>query len=82
MIIQHLKTVEKEISESVVNKLQILLEKAKNGEITELLAIYKCTDGTWDNTSTETLHFSEWIGRLEITKLDWIAIMKDNRNEA
>ncbi len=80
-MITHLKTIEKQISETVIVKLEYLLEKAKAGEIAEIVVIYKCTDGTWDNKMTETMHFSEWIGRLERTKFEWLCKSEGLNNE-
>lgn len=66
-------TADEEIRAKVVAMLEEALEQAKRGEIDELFMILK-HPGTdeWSDRATETQHFSEWIGKLEVTKQTWI----------
>jgi hypothetical protein len=62
----------KEVQESIVRLLRRTLEEAERGEIDTVLIIASMPNGEWIDRASDTLKFSEAIGRLEITKLDWI----------
>jgi hypothetical protein len=71
-------TAEDDVRESVIRLLRKTLEEAEAGEVDSLVMIVGCPNGEWSDRASETVKFSEAIGRLEITKQDWIArFMRD-----
>lgn len=62
-----------EVRDNVIHLLRKTLAEAENGEITSAIMIFKNAAGEWINRCSETEQFSESIGRLEITKQEWIA---------
>lgn len=66
-------TASDEIRESVVKLLRKSLEEAENGDIVSVIMILRHPDGEWSDRCSATGAFSEDIGRLEITKQQWIA---------
>jgi hypothetical protein len=63
---------EDEVRDNVVKLLAGALEEARNGEITSVIVILQRADGDWSDRASDTLKFSEAIGRLEILKQEWI----------
>lgn len=61
-----------EIRESVLRLLRKTLAEAEAGEIDQVVIIARATDGTWVDRVSDTDTASELIGRLEITKQEWI----------
>lgn len=75
-------TASEEIKQSVVEKLEEILAQAKAGDITEFCMIIQHADpAEWSDISSMTKHIMTWVGRLEMTKLDWIAKYRENENE-
>lgn len=66
-------TANEEVRESVVRLLRWSLEQAEAGNVDTLIMILGHPDGEWSDKVSETVKFSEAIGRLEITKQEWIA---------
>ena len=62
-----------EVRESVVELLRKSLAEAAAGDITSAIVILRHADGEWTDRCSDTVTFSEDIGRLEITKQRWIA---------
>jgi hypothetical protein len=62
-----------EVRESVVRLLRDSLEQAERGEVDTVIIILGNPDGTWTDRCSETRKLSEAIGRMEITKHEWIA---------
>jgi hypothetical protein len=61
-----------EIRESVLRLLRKTLAEAEAGEIDQVVIIARCVDGDWIDRISDTDKASELIGRLEITKQEWI----------
>jgi hypothetical protein len=66
-------TADKEVQESILRLLREALEEAERGEIDNLIMIIGTPAGEWTDRASDTVKFSEAIGRLEITKQEWIA---------
>lgn len=62
-----------EVRESVTRLLKTSLDEAERGEIDTVIIILGHTDGEWSDRCSSTTKLSEAIGRLEITKQEWIA---------
>jgi len=62
-----------EARQSVIKLLRKTLEEAEAGQLQSVVMIIESVDGTWADRASETIKFSEAIGRLEITKQEWIA---------
>lgn len=75
------KPVEERIKAEVVQLLERYLEEAKRGEIKELFVIALHDNDEWTDRSTSTMHLNSWIGRMEITKLEWIELARRERKE-
>ena len=70
---------EDEVRESVLAVLQEMLGMAEAGVLNTVIVIAGRVDGDWMNRYSETVCFSEAIGRLEITKQEWVKnYMKEN----
>lgn len=65
-------TVEDEVRASVVELLSVRLAEAKAGDISTVVIITRSASGEWDDCASNTEHFSESVGRLEIIKHRWI----------
>lgn len=65
-------TAAEEVKASVVKLLRNALELAETGEIESVVLILGHTSGEWTDQVSETVKFSEAVGRLEITKQEWI----------
>jgi len=61
-----------EVRESIVAILRATLDEAKRGELDCIVVIARSVDGEWFNRCSEVVGFSDAIGRLEITKQEWI----------
>lgn len=72
-------TADAEVKASVLRVLRETLEQAERGEIDCVVMILGHPDGEWTDRTSETVKFSEAIGRLEITKSEWIAQYLRNR---
>lgn len=68
-----------EVQESVVRLLRDTLAEAEAGKITTVIIIIAHADGQWTDRCSDTEHFSDAIGRIEITKQEWIAQYLRNR---
>jgi hypothetical protein len=67
------------IRAEVIAMLEDALAEAKAGEIDELFMILKHPGGDeWSDRSTSTLNTTEWIGKLEVTKLSWSLKLLEN----
>jgi hypothetical protein len=62
-----------EVRESVVRLLRESLEQAERGEVDTVIIILSHPDGEWSDRCSNTDKLSTAIGRLEITKQEWIA---------
>lgn len=69
-----------EIRESVMRLLRDSLEQAERGEVDTVIIILGHPDGDWTNKSSYTDKLSAAIGRLEITKQEWIEKYLRNRD--
>lgn len=65
-------TVDEEVKANVVKVLRECLDMAERGEIDTVVVIMGLVNGEWVNRMSETLKYSEAIGRLEITKQEWV----------
>lgn len=65
-------TADEEVKESVIRLLRETLEQAEAGEVDSILMIVGSPSGEWLDKASETVKFSETIGRLEISKQEWI----------
>ena len=72
-----------EVRQNTIATLQEALKRAIAGEADECVVIlYRHTrDGTddWDNLTSYTTSITRWIGRLEVTKSDWIDVLNEYR---
>lgn len=67
-----------EIRQEVIELLEETLAEARAGEISEIMLIIQHPGKDWSQRSSDTMDgILKWIGRLEITKLDWIAKLKE-----
>lgn len=65
--------IDEQIREDVTLLLRETLAQAERGEIQSVAIILENTDGNWSNCVSDAMKFSDAIGRLEITKQEWIA---------
>jgi hypothetical protein len=65
-------TAKDDVRESVLRLLRKTLEEAEAGQVQSLTMIIEAPNGEWINRCSDTVKFSEAIGRLEITKQEWI----------
>jgi len=72
-------TASEEVKESVVRLLRDTLTEAEAGQIDCVAIIIGRVDGQWLDRCSTTMCFSEAIGRLEITKQEWIEQYLRNR---
>jgi hypothetical protein len=72
---------EDQVRESIVAILATALKEARNGEITSVIMILQHSDGDWSDRASETIKFTEAIGRLEILKQEWIAVYLADRDQ-
>lgn len=71
-----------DIKASVVKLLEELLVEAKAGDITELCILIQHADPReWSDRSSMTENIMGWVGRLELTKLDWIAKYREQDDQ-
>jgi hypothetical protein len=61
------------VNEFAVEMLQGFLDKAKNGEISELVVAAEMGDGSYLINHTPSLDIIKRIGMIELCKLDWFA---------
>lgn len=66
-------TADDDTKDSCVRLLRHALEQAESGQLTTVILIVEHVDGDWLNHVSETSNFSKAIGRLEITKAEWVA---------
>ena len=66
-------TASDEVRESVVKLLKETLADAEAGKIDTVIMILGHPDTEWSDRVSGTNRFSEAVGRLEITKQEWIA---------
>lgn len=66
-------TLADEIKAGVVKLARTVLEDAESGQASTLLVISVRPDGTWSREWSGTQEMAAMIGRLEITKQEWIA---------
>lgn len=69
-----------EVKESVVKLLEQTLKEANEGSITTIVMLIEYIDEDWADRISSTVNFSKAIGRLEITKQEWIDKYLRNRN--
>lgn len=62
-----------EVRESVIRLLRKTLDEAEAGDIDSIAMIIAAPNGEWIDRFSDTVKFSEAIGRLEITKQEWIS---------
>jgi len=71
-------SVSNEIRDSMIKLIEDLLEEAKAGDVTEVCILIQHADPKeWSDRSSMTENIMTWVGRLETTKLDWIAKYKE-----
>lgn len=66
-------TVAEEVRESVVRLLRGTLAEAEAGEVSTVVILVGHINGDWFSRCSDTEHFSEAVGRVEIIKQEWIA---------
>lgn len=66
-------TLPDEIRAGILKLLATCVEDAQAGNVETMLVIAVRPDGTWSREWSGTLDMSSMIGRLEITKQEWIA---------
>lgn len=71
-------TATEETRADVVTHLKRALAEAESGNVNEVLILMCHANGEWSNLSSRTESILKWVGRLEITKLDWIGLYKRN----
>lgn len=64
---------DEEVRESVVRLLRDSLEQAERGEVDTVIIILGHPDGEWSDRCSSTEKLSAAIGRIEITKQEWVA---------
>lgn len=74
-------TADAEVRDSVIGLLRRTLDDAEAGNITTLVMVLGHPDGEWSDRVSATNQLSEAIGRLEITKQEWIASYLKHRAE-
>lgn len=72
-------TADEEVRQSVVRLLQETLDEAVRGEIDTIVLILGHPDGDWSDKCSSTNKLSAAIGRLEITKHEWVVQYLKNR---
>lgn len=66
-------TVEENIKEDLVTMLELLLQEAKDGDITEAFILVQHPDKMlWSDRSSLMEYPTLWLGRLEVAKADLI----------
>jgi hypothetical protein len=73
-------TASDEVRESIIKVLRDTLNEAVAGEIRSVVVLAEYADGEWINRASDTLEFSKAIGRLEITKQEWVAQYLKNKD--
>jgi hypothetical protein len=71
-----------DVRESVTRLLRDSLEQAERGEVDTVIIILGHPDGEWSDRCSSTQKLSAAIGRLEITKQEWVAEYLRNRPNA
>lgn len=66
-------TLDDEIKEGAAKLARDVLADVEAGNVTTLLVIAVRPDGTWSREWSGTAEMAAMIGRLEITKQEWIA---------
>lgn len=66
-------TLPEEIKEGAVKLARAVLADVEAGNVSTLLVIAARPDGSWSREWSGTMEMAEMIGRLEITKQEWIA---------
>ena len=75
-------TAKEELRAEVIALLRDALEQAEAGDVDEVLILMRHPgDDEWSNLASETLGFAAWIGRIEITKLDWIEQYREHHRD-
>jgi hypothetical protein len=72
-------TADEEVQASIIKLLETTLVEAKAGELRSIIIIAAHVDNGWIDRASETLIFSEVIGRLEIMKQRWIKRYLDGK---
>lgn len=65
-------TTSEEIKAGIVQLLEVVLAEAEAGHISTMLIIAVHPDSTWSRECSGTVEMAAMIGRLEITKQEWI----------
>lgn len=68
-----------DVRESVVRLLRDSLAQAEAGDVDTVIIILSHPDGEWSDRCSDTEKLSEAIGRLEITKQEWVSQYLKNR---
>ncbi len=66
-------TLPDEIKAGILKLLATATEDAQSGGVSTMLIIAVRPDGTWSREWSGTMEMAGMIGRLEITKQEWIA---------
>ena len=66
-------TLPDEIRDAAIKLAKQVLEDVEAGNVTTLLVIAARPDGSWSREWSGTMEMAEMIGRLEITKQEWIS---------
>jgi hypothetical protein len=71
-------TVDDQIREAAVQLLESALAQARAGKVEGVILILKYNDNEWSNFATGIKGFSDAMGYLEITKLQWFEKYQEN----
>lgn len=63
---------EDRVKADVVQLLERVLALAQQGEVECVFIVCSHADGTYSEAVSQTLHFSQMIGQVEIVKQNWI----------
>jgi hypothetical protein len=69
-----------DVRESVTRLLRDSLDQAERGEVDTVIIILGHPDGEWSDRCSSTEKLSAAIGRLEITKAEWVAQYLQDQN--
>jgi hypothetical protein len=73
-------TAEDDVKASIIKLLETTLTEAKAGELRSIIIIAAHINNGWIDRASETLIFSEVIGRLEIMKQRWVKQYLENNS--
>lgn len=77
----HPDTTREECRQSAIENAKEALRRLEANECSEVLIILRRDDDQWDNLASFTTSITAWVGRLEITKSDWIDALNEFKSE-